>query len=294
MLGFIRDMPPFRRVMMALLAVGICLGVYGCLIEPFRVKVTEWTVRTDKWTNGRELRIALIGDTHAIWPWMTAAHLERIVKKTNALSPDLILLLGDYVATHPFGRQLAPQEGIKPFEKLSAPCGVYAVLGNHDFFRAGRGWIQVFNETTIPVLDNRAVHASCPDYDFWIAGLTYHWWEEAEIRKVYSNVPPGAPVIMAVHNPDAFAHMPDNVTLTAASHTHGGQIRIPFIGAVEAVIPSQYGLRYLYGHISEGGKDLVVSAGLGMSNIPVRFMMPPEITLVTLKRATPPTMTAQR
>jgi len=72
-----------------------------------------------------------------------------------------------------------------------------------------------------------------------------------------------------------------------AGHTHGGQIRLPLIGAVSAAIPSKFGKRYAYGHVTEEEKDLVVSGGLGMTGIPVRFMMPPEIVVVTLRNSEP-------
>jgi hypothetical protein len=81
------------------------------------------------------------------------------------------------------------------------------------------------------------------------------------------------PVILLAHEPDIFVRVPERVTLTLSGHTHGGQVRLPFIG--RPVIPSRYGQRFAYGHIVEGGRNLIVSSGLGMTGLPIRFMVPP-------------------
>jgi predicted MPP superfamily phosphohydrolase len=88
------------------------------------------------------------------------------------------------------------------------------------------------------------------------------------------------PVLLMAHEPDIFVRVPDRVTLTLSGHTHGGQVRLPFFGP--PIVPSAYGRRFASGHIVEGGRHLLVSSGLGLSGLPVRFMVPPEIALVTL------------
>ena len=88
------------------------------------------------------------------------------------------------------------------------------------------------------------------------------------------------PVILLAHEPDIFVHVPDRVSLTLAGHTHGGQIRIPYVWT--PYVPSAYGDRFAYGHIVEGGRHMVVSGGLGTSHIPVRLGVPPEVVRITL------------
>ena len=85
---------------------------------------------------------------------------------------------------------------------------------------------------------------------------------------------------MLLHEPDIFAEMPDRVALSFAGHTHGGQVQL--LGYAP-IIPSRYGHRYLYGHIREGAKDLIVSGGLGCSGLPIRFGRPPEIVVVDVE-----------
>lgn len=276
---------PLVVLFVFIIALAAALGVYATFIEPFSLKVTQYRIATPKWTADEPLTVALISDTHAIWPWMTPAHLEQIVRETNALKPDLVLLLGDYVATHPFGIQLSPEDGVAPYKKLSAPCGVFSVIGNHDL-HGSRGWPEALEKTGIPVLRNQAQQIRCGQKVFWVAGLEDLWWENADVAGTLAQVTTGDPVILMMHNPDSFPEVPPAavVALSVAGHTHGGQIRLPFLGAVAAVVPSRYGLRYVYGHVTEEGKDLVVTGGLGTTGLPLRFLMPPEIALIRLEK----------
>ncbi len=266
---------------------GTLLGAYALLIEPARIKVVNWRVQSEKWTNDTPLKIALITDVHAIWPWMDEKRILNIVERTNALNPDLILLLGDYVGDHPFGVQLDPEKGIKPYEQLSAKCGVFAVLGNHDFGNTSGSepdWTQPLINSKITVLQNQAIKVECDNESFWVGGLEELWKQNADIQKTLAHINDTAPIIMAMHNPDSFVDIPNDVALSVAGHMHGGQIRLPFIGSLKAVLPSKYGKRFEYGHIVEDKKNLVVSGGLGMTGLPLRFNMPPEITIVYLEK----------
>jgi predicted MPP superfamily phosphohydrolase len=83
-----------------------------------------------------------------------------------------------------------------------------------------------------------------------------------------------------MHNPDLFPEIPARVTLTIAGHTHGGQVYIPGIG--RPIVPSQFGERFAVGHIVESGRHMFVSSGLGTSIIPVRFLVPPEVSVLQL------------
>jgi predicted MPP superfamily phosphohydrolase len=89
-----------------------------------------------------------------------------------------------------------------------------------------------------------------------------------------------APVILMTHNPDVFPLVPERVALTLAGHTHGGQVRLPFVGA--PVIPSRFGRRFAAGHVVEGGRHLFVATGVGTSILPVRFRVPPAVAVLTL------------
>jgi predicted MPP superfamily phosphohydrolase len=163
---------------------------------------------------------------------------------------------------------------------------VYAVFGNHDIHDS-KTWPPALLASKIPVLQNEARQVDCSAGKFWISGLQDLWFQHANIPATLSQVTNSDPVIMAMHNPDSFAKMDDKVALSVAGHTHGGQIRLPFIGAVAEVVPSRYGLRYVYGHVREDGRDLIVTSGLGCTGLPLRFLNPPEIGIVTLKGVKP-------
>ncbi len=269
-----------------LLFAGILCGLYAACIEPFRLVVTEYTVATKKWTYDKPLKIALIADTHAIWPSMTESHIDDIVAATNDLKPDMVLLLGDYVATHPFGIQIDSADGVRPYTKLGAPCGVYAVLGNHDLQEGGpAGWPQALVDTGIPVLRNDVTKINCHGNDIWVGGLDETYWGRPNPDKITREAKGNIPLIEMFHSPDPFSFASNRAALTVAGHTHGGQILMPFYGPIAAVVPSIYGNRYVRGHINENGNDLVVSSGLGMTGLPMRFLRPPEITVVHLTKS---------
>jgi len=90
-------------------------------------------------------------------------------------------------------------------------------------------------------------------------------------------------VLVLTHNPDVFPGVPDRVALTVAGHTHGGQARMPLVG--RPIVPSTYGERFAIGSVVEGGRHLLVTPGVGTSILPVRFLVPPEISLLELRRA---------
>jgi predicted MPP superfamily phosphohydrolase len=267
------------------LIAGLFAG-YCLLIEPYRVQVTRWTVSTPKWTNDKPLKIAVIADPHLIYPWKPPAFLKRVIEKTNALQPDIILLLGDYIGTHALGWPVNPEEGTKPYGDLKAPLGIYAIVGNHDVVQGypeAKGWLEALSKK-VTVLQNQAIKTG----DFWIAGLEEPYRQNPDIEKTMESITDQTPVIMMTHNPDMFPEIPDRVALTLAGHTHAGQVQLPFIGALPQVVPSVYGLRFLHGHIREGTKDLIVSSGLGETGLPIRLNALPEIVLVTLEKENNP------
>jgi uncharacterized protein len=276
-----------------LLALGAGAGAYGVVIEPgMRHAVARWQFAHRGWPDAMPpLRIAILTDLHAMQPWMPVPRIEQIVETANALAPDLTVLLGDYVASmRRFRSDIVPiPDWSKALARLRAPLGVYAILGNHDWWEDPQGVRAGLEKNGIEVLENRAIRLRDGSRRFWLAGLG----DQLAIRTgqgyvgvddlpltLRPTLGDRDPVILLAHEPDIFVRVPDRVTLTLSGHTHGGQVKLPFIG--RPVIPSRYGQRFAYGHIVEGGRNLIVSSGLGMTGLPIRFMVPPEIALVTL------------
>jgi uncharacterized protein len=276
------------------LALGAGLGAYSVVVEPnFRLILPRWNIGHASWPAAMSpLKIAVLTDLHAIEPWMPASRIAHIVETANALEPDITVLLGDYVASiwRFRARPIPIAEWTRPLAKLRARLGVYAILGNHDWWEDDSGVRSGLRTAGIPVLENQAVKINREGKRFWLAGLGdqiahplghQHYRGEDDLEgTIRQTMGDSDPVVLLAHEPDVFVRVPSRVALTLSGHTHGGQVRLPFVG--RPVIPSLYGQRFAYGHVIEGGRNLLVSAGLGMTGFPVRFTVPPEIAVVTL------------
>ena len=285
--------PMSRRAFLTgsgVMAGTLTFGVYATAGEPEMTPVIRHYVASPPgWPEGFALRIGVIADLHACEPWMSAERIRGIAEQTNALSPDLIVLLGDFNAGHRFVTgPVMPAAWADALSVLRAPLGLFAVLGNHDWLHGPvHGMPGGPEEVTralsgigVRVLENEAIPIDRGGKRFWVAGLAdqlaFAMVKHAKPRGAddlagtMKQVRDDAPVLMLAHEPYVFHRMPERVSLTLSGHTHGGQIVLPGIGPI--VTPSR---RYNYGHIVEGDRNLIVSGGLGTSGVPMRFGVPP-------------------
>jgi predicted MPP superfamily phosphohydrolase len=274
-----------RRIFNWLLLAGLVLSLWAFGVEPASLRVREHRLAIPGWPAGQSgMRIALLSDLHVGSPYNGPGKLKEVVRRTNEARPDLILILGDLVIQDVLGGRFVPPERIAPeLGGLRAPLGVYAVLGNHDRWLDGRRVLAALTKAGIPVLEDRAVEITRGGPPFWLVGVSDYWTAPHDIRGALGQVTNGDPVLLFSHNPDIFPRIPARVSLTLAGHTHGGQVYIPLIGRL--VVPSVFGQRYAIGHVVEGGRNLFVSPGVGTSIFPVRFLVPPEISIVRLQAA---------
>lgn len=274
---------PIRRWLLGLGLVGLILGGWAFGAEPASLRVREHTVRIQGWPAGRSgLRIALLTDLHVGSPFNGLSKLEEVVARTNAARPDAVLILGDLVIQDVAGGRFVPPEEIAPvLGRLRAPLGVWAVLGNHDRWLDGPRVMGALSKAGIPVLEDCAVEVSHGGPPLWLMGISDLWTAPHDVRKAMGQVTDRAPVLAFTHNPDVFPDVPARVSLTFAGHTHGGQVYFPLVGRL--VVPSRYGERYALGHVVEQGRHLFVAGGTGTSIIPVRFLVPPEISIVRIE-----------
>ncbi len=284
----------------SLVAGTAALGGYAFAIEPgFRLNVTRYRVTPRGWPVNHKLRIGVIADPHVGEPYMSLARLRAIVARTQALKPDLIVLLGDYEASWRIAgykaQRMPAQAWAEVLGRLSAPLGVHAILGNHDWWDdplASRQRVRppygrtALEAVGIPVYENDAVRLVHGGRPFWLAGLGDQMafprrgaWPAGidDLAGTLRKVTDDAPVILMAHEPDIFPRVPERVGLTLCGHTHGGQVRI---GGYAPIVYARTGQRYVYGHYHETERHMIVSGGLGCSMVPVRLGSPPEIVEV--------------
>ena len=276
-----------RGVALLLFAVGYGLNVYAWLIEPRMLVVRRVEIASPRW-RGAPLAIAVISDTHVGSPHVDARRMADIVDRTNALHPDLVVLLGDYVGSHEPASERHEADrseilaGVAAFARLQAPLGVAAVLGNHDFWYGLGPIVRTLKAAGVTVLWNQHVVKDRPGGRFVVAGLADDVTGSPDFASAMADAPAIDTIVLS-HSPDPFPDMPAEPALMLAGHTHCGQVSVPFLG--RPITPTRSGQRYACGRSDEGGRTLYTTGGVGTSMLPVRFGNPPEIVLLTLHAA---------
>jgi len=273
-----------RAVIWLILLLFLSCGIYAFFIEPNRLVVHQATVQIDSWPKELSgLRIALVADIHTGGPFINEKKLRRIIELTNQQNPDLIVLLGDYMSPNSWhSHRVEPEVTAAALKDLKAPLGVYAILGNHDWWYNGAKVRRAFEANGIPILEDDIAEVKWRDTSFWLVGLADLWTRPQHINETIAKVPAGATMIALTHNPDIFPGIPRSVPLLLAAHTHGGQVNLPLIGTL--IVPSDFGPKYTAGHIFENDHHLFVTTGIGTSILPIRFRVPPEIVVLTVAR----------
>lgn len=274
----VRSRIRIRIVAIALLVAPFLVALWGFGIEPGLLVVRHLRMELPGWKS--ELRIAVLSDLHIGSPHVGLDKLRTIVEKTNGEHPDLVVLLGDFVTGGPNGRRaggfVEPELTAAELKKLHAPLGVFAVLGNHDWWYDGERVGMALTDAGIPVLENKAVRVG----PIWLGGIADFWTREPDVAGTLAQVTTDDPVVLITHNPDIFPEVPPRVSLLLAAHTHGGQVRLPIVGTL--ITTSKLG--YNAGEFVERGRHLFVTTGIGTSILPVRFGVPPEIVILTAGR----------
>ena len=191
---------------------------------------------------------------------------------------------------HRTSRAIEP--GIGLLCQLRGRLGVLAVLGNHDHWEGAAACRAAFARGGVRLLDRDRVFlgpggiTEAPTEDtICLAGLADLWEEQHDPREPLDQVPEGMPRLLLSHNPDYAELLPAGlrVDLMLSGHTHGGQVRLPWVGTPK--IPSRYGQKYAGGLCQGPTCPVLVSRGVGMGFLPVRLGVPPEMSLITLTRA---------
>ncbi len=259
------------------------------LFEPNRPQIVRKEIALRRWPGRLEgFTIALLSDFHYD-PYFSVHPLRASISMVNDLHPDLIALAGDFVS-EPFlshDRKKAASAAVPCahfLQQMHAPYGLWAVLGNHDLAADANLVVDALRAEGIQVLDNRSVPIEGNGGRFWLSGVDDPLEGDPDLDKALHSVPADESVILLAHEPDyadEAASYP--VELQLSGHTHGGQIRAPFLPPL--YLPP-LGRKYVWGSYKVGGLALYTNRGLGTVNVPIRMNCSPEITLLTLRGST--------
>jgi uncharacterized protein len=234
----------------------------------------------DNWAAGEPpIKILLLSDIHVAGPDMPPERLSRLVRRFNALKPDLVLIAGDLVSEKRVATRIyTAGEIVAPLGKLKAPLGVIITPGNHDHWFDPAALRKELRALGLTVLQNEAVMRG----SLVIGGVDDDFSGHDNVPATYAAMErlPNGPRVLLTHSPDIIAELPSPVAAVFAGHTHCGQIVLPLVGALSYV--SRYGDRFACGKIDDNGQPVFVGAGLGTSILPLRYGAAPDAWMVTI------------
>ncbi|HYM78874.1 MAG TPA: metallophosphoesterase [Candidatus Dormibacteraeota bacterium] len=278
-----------RKFIRLAAAAGVAaLAADSALLEPNRPQLVRQDIALQRWPTRLEgFTIALLSDFHYD-SYFSVHPIRRAVAIVNQLHPDLIALTGDFVSVPWFGDPTKGAALAEPcaqlLRQLHAPSGLWAVLGNHDVFSDAERVTSALHAQKIPVLSNRSVPIERNGARFWLSGVDDVLSGTADLAGTLHTVPPDEAAVLLAHEPDYADYVSRYpVDLQLSGHSHGGQVRFPFIRPL--YLPD-LAKKYVRGLYNIGGLTLYTNAGIGTVQLPVRFNCPPEITLLTLRRST--------
>ena len=271
------------------------IGGDAIALEPNRPRIVRKDFFLPRWPerlNG--YTVALLSDFH-FDPYFSVHPLHAAIPMVNDLRPDLIALTGDFVSVpltenrKSVNRKKAASAA-EPcaalLRQMTAPHGLWAVMGNHDYETDQRHVTAALEAENIHVLANQSQAIERDGARIWLAGINDVFSKTADLHKTLRGVPDGEAVVLLAHEPDfadAAARFP--IDLQLSGHSHGGQVRVP-------LLPPLYlpplAKKYVWGEYRVGPLNLYTNAGLGTVLVPIRLNCPPEITLLTLRSGEAP------
>jgi len=226
-------------------------------------------------------RIVQISDIHHNhYPFTSIELVSHAVQMANELRPDLTVLTGDYV-----WHEVEPIFELMPIlSRLNAKYGVYAGLGNHDLWTDVKVVTRAFEQERLPLLVNQGVPISVGKSTLYLASLDDGWSGKPDLAGAMADWSEDASTVLLMHEPDLAPRyaVDKRIQLQLSGHSHGGQVRLPFYGAL--ILP-YLSWKYPMGLYNVDGMWLYTNRGLGTTNVPVRVNCAPEITELTLVNA---------
>jgi predicted MPP superfamily phosphohydrolase len=276
----------WRLLVLAAFVVAVAVLAYG-FAETYRVEVKEYTFASpDLPANFDGTRIVLVTDIHR-GPFLSQSRVRALVDRVNALQPDIVVLGGDYVYR---GTGYAAS-CFAELERLRAPLGRFAVLGNHDYGNYDNGGdgpapvIRAIKDAGITFLRDQAVWVEKDGERIRIGGVSDYGVDKPQLAPILEGTSSSDFMLLVSHNPDYAEKLPAGaVDLVLSGHTHGGQVT--FFGLWAFHVPSAYGQKYRTGLVTTKATTVIVSNGIGTSTIPpIRLFARPQIVVITLRHA---------
>lgn len=255
------------------------VSAYARLIEPYSYLVSETDIFIKNLPERFEgFRITQLTDIH-LSKILGVNEVLNVVRLAQTTKPDMFVLTGDYATT--YRRYIEPCADA--LSSLSAPEGVWAVLGNHDHYTDPELTIRALEKHRISVLDNQNTTIRRGPDSLQLSGIDDWTWNASDWLSAFRGLKADVPTVLLSHQPGVLEfEETKKVSLILSGHTHGGQINLPWLGA-----PARFAtkdLRYAHGHFRHGDVQLYVSSGTGVIGLPVRFGVRPEIAVIRLKR----------
>lgn len=269
---------------------------YATLVEPWGIKIREYVIPIEGLPVSLDgLRMVQVSDTH-LGPRIPESFVVEAYAKAVELKPNLIVLTGDHVHDGTKENQRAAELCV-PLVK-ACPMGVLGVLGNHDWWGDGAQLSGMLSAAGVRMIDNdrvwldsatrSVVYRDPGEGSLAFVGVGDLTDGAVDVDRAFDGVRDGTARIVLAHNPDTAEIVDLNregsprVDLMVSGHTHGGQVKIPFLGT--PIVPSWYGQKYAGGLVEGPAFRVLISRGVGMSMLPVRVGVPPEISVITLVR----------
>lgn len=278
---------------LALRSAPLCSAFYDLQMQIGKgVRQVEHRVQlADFPTNAPVLKIAFLSDLH-YGPMSGRVAARQAWKLVRDAEPDVLLLGGDYLYADERGLPSLLKE-LQRLQQYPPRGGIYACLGNHDYYAGRDTIVTCLQACGVKVLINEAMPLPTPWKGVWIAGVDDFRCGEPNLGRALEKISPDATTLLLAHEPDVCADQHfRRASLTFCGHTHGGQVCLPKGDAL--YVPSKVGRDYAYGLIRHAGQWLFVSRGVGTVGVPMRMFCPPEVAIFqvtgrTMRRATFPT-----
>ena len=272
-----------RRFLRGLVATPLLavsgVAAYARLVEPYNYFVSETDIFIDNLPERFEgFRITQLTDIHHS-KILGLDEVQRVVRLAQQTKPDMFVLTGDYATT--YRRYIEPCA--ETLSSLSAPEGVWAILGNHDHYTDPELTTRSLEHNHINVLNNRNTLVWRGPDVIQLSGIDDWSWNGTDWSKAFEGLSTTVPTLLLSHQPSVLElEQTRNVALILSGHTHGGQINLPWLGAPARFLTRD--LKFAQGLFRYGNVQLYVSSGTGVIGVPVRLGVRPEIAVLRLRR----------